>query len=313
MLSRIADSLFWLTRYVERADGNLRMIKVNYSASLETASGVPFSWKPVLRIFSDLREAQIDELAGDSQQVLHFLIDEKPNPNSVRNLITHARENARGVQDHIALEVWGCINQFYHYVNEPVISDLIDSDDPIFVINEMLKHCYVFYGTAEITMGRGEGWLYMNMGKFLERCIQTADILDVKYQSIHKENDTVQDIHYWKLVLMSVSGYELYTKNYKSGIESRYVADMLILNTNYPRSLLYCLNQLWRTLDRLRPFSSPENYKELEHLIGKVRSKVQYTDLNHIFKTGLQTYLEDIKNDLYKIGEALNTYCFAYN
>lgn len=313
MLSRIADSLFWLTRYVERADGNLRMIKVNYSASLETISGAPFTWKPILKIFSNLSEEKINLIASDSQKVLHYLLDEKENTNSVKNLITSARENARGVQDHIALEVWSCINQYYHYVNEPVISDLIDSDDPIFVVNEMLKHGYVFYGTAEITMGRGEGWLYMNLGKYLERCIQTADILDIKYQTVNKDNDSVQDLHYWKLVLMSVSGYELYTKSYKSGIESKYVADMLVLNTNYPRSILYCLHQLWRTLDRLRPFSNAENYKEIEHLIGKVRSKVQYADLNQIFKIGLHNYLKDIKNDLYQIGNALNTHCFAYN
>jgi uncharacterized alpha-E superfamily protein len=311
MLSRIADSLFWLTRYVERVDGNLRMIKVNYSASLETVSGSQFSWKPVLRIFSELREEAIHDLSGDSRKVLQYLLVEKENRNSVKCLVTHARENARGVQDHIALEVWSCINQFYHYVNEPVIGDLVDSDDPIFVVNEMLKHCYVFYGTAEITMGRGEGWLYMNLGKYLERCMQTADILDIKYKSVQKENDSIQDIHYWKLVLMSVSGYELYTKSYKSGIESRYVADMLILNTNYPRSILYCLNQLWRTIERLRPFSSPESYKTLEHLVGKARSRVQYTDLDQIFISGLHAYLESIKKDLYKIGEALNACCFA--
>src|SRR5215831_14132819 len=104
MLSRVADSLYWMSRYIERADGILRMLKINYASSQDDLQ--EFSWKPVLRIFTYLQEDESNALAFHSREVLQYMVTDKDNPNSVVNIVTHARENARSVQDHITKERW---------------------------------------------------------------------------------------------------------------------------------------------------------------------------------------------------------------
>src|SRR5690349_11009481 len=114
MLSRVADSLFWMSRYMERTDGILRMLKINYASSQDDMH--EFSWKPVLRIFSYLDEERAAAMASQSRTVLQYMITDKENRNSVLNIVTRARENARSVQDHITKELWQCLNDFYHTI-----------------------------------------------------------------------------------------------------------------------------------------------------------------------------------------------------
>src|SRR4030095_7369552 len=116
MLSRVADSLYWMSRYMERSDGILRMLKINFASSQDDMSA--FSWKPVLKIFTYLEDERADSIAKDSRTVLQFMVTDKENPNSVLNIVTKARENARSVQDHITKELWQCLNEFYHLTRD---------------------------------------------------------------------------------------------------------------------------------------------------------------------------------------------------
>src|SRR6478752_7515316 len=113
MLARIADSLFWMSRYIERADGMMRMLKINYNVSLDKNSATTFSWGSILKLFTDLNDSEIEQLEYDSKKVMHYMIEDRNNPSSLFNIIRNARENARGVQDHITQEVWECVNGFY--------------------------------------------------------------------------------------------------------------------------------------------------------------------------------------------------------
>jgi uncharacterized alpha-E superfamily protein len=239
MLSRIADSFFWMHRYVERADGILRMLKVNYASSLEK-SGNEFSWKPVLRTFTYLDESGIEAIGKDTKTVLQYMIEDKTNPNSIANLITRSRENARGVQDQISIELWECINEFYHNVRSKkfITSKTTDIFTPL---SEMLRSCFQYYGTAEITMPRDMCWTYMGLGKFLERAIQTTHILEIKFSDISYDLQNPFDIPYWRHLLRSVSGYQLYLRTYRTGMQTQNVVTMLVLNTDFPRSILYSL------------------------------------------------------------------------
>lgn len=312
MLSRIADSLFWITRYVERADGILRMLKVNYASSLDKSSDQDFSWRPVLKIFTYLDDAGIAAIEHDSRKVMHYLVDDRNNTNSVVNIITRSRENARGVQDHITLEVWECLNDFYHAVRNEKVGHAIEHDESISMLSELIRHCLAFYGTADITMARGQGWLFMNLGKFIERAIQTADILDVKFSDISYDMSANADTPYWKYLLMSVSGYELYLKTYRTGVQGHNVVDQMVLNIDYPRSILYSLIQINRNFKKLRSDHNTEDYAQIDFLVGRLKSRVQYTNIELIEKTGLHTYLDEVREELYAIGNSLNTYYFAH-
>lgn len=154
MLSRVADSLYWMARYMERTDSILRMLKINYASSQDNPQD--FSWHPVLRIFTDLDEENIARLDENSRKVLQYMIVDKVNPSSVFNMVTLARENARGVQDHITVELWKCLNEFYHVVRGDRLIYAIQHGDPITVLDTLIKECMLYFGTTDITMFRGK-------------------------------------------------------------------------------------------------------------------------------------------------------------
>lgn len=312
MLSRIADSQFWMTRYVERTDGILRMLKINFITSLDRSGETTFSWHPVLKVFALMPDEKLATFSNHADDVLRFMITDRDNHNSIRNIITRARENARGMQDHITKEVWECMNEFYHQVNSPDIEKAIENDEQILMLSNLLERCLLFYGVAEVTMPRGQGWHYMNLGKFIERSIQTIDILDVKFNDISYNLDEVSDIPYWRNLLLSLSGYELYLKSYRIGLDSQNVVDMALLNTNFPRSVLYCLIRLDRTIRDMAD-ENIEATQQLQKTIGRVRSLVEYADIQSISETGLHNFLADVKSQLYNFGTALTQSYFAYN
>ena len=297
MLSRIADSLYWVARYVERADGILRMLKVNYSTSLDQPSS-GFSWKPALKTFTSLSDEEIEAMEINSQDVLHYMIDDKTNDNSVVNIITKSRENARGIQDNLTLEVWEAINEFYHNVNNRQHQKI---DDPLFGITDLIGDCINLYGALEITMMRGEGWSYINLGKFLERSLQTADILESKFSELSSKESKPDAIPYWRHLLLSISGYEIYLRTYRTGVQTQNIIDLMMHNTSFPRSVLYCLNHVYQTVGSLREAVQPDAHKKIDYKTGKLKSKVQYADIETINKIGLPQFLLDIKRDLYSI------------
>ncbi len=311
MLSRVADSLFWMSRYIERTDGILRMLKINYASSQDNTS--EFAWKPVLKIFSFLDDAEIAKLEKNSRAVLQFMVVDKDNPNSVLNMVTKSRENARSVQDHITKEVWQCLNEFYHLVRDEKLSRLLKSEDPITVLDALIRQGTLYYGTTEITMSRGEGMCFMNIGKCLERAIQSADILQVRFNDLSLEEERMTDPSYWKYFLMSISGYELYLKNYRSGFETKNILEQIIFNINFPRSIHYSVLQVSRYFERLKNDRNLDSFEKINFMIGKLKSNIQFSNVDMILQEGLPVYLDRVHHELFAVGNALNQHYFAYS
>lgn len=311
MLSRVADSLFWMSRYMERADGILRMLKINYASSQDDIQ--EFSWKPVLRIFTFLKDEDAAALAKNTRAVLQFMVTDKDNPNSVLNIVTQARENGRSVQDHITKEMWQCLNDFYHTVRQERLIDQLQREDPITVLDTLIKEGLLYYGTTDVTMARGEGNSFINIGKLLERAIQSADILDIKFSDLNYELDKPADTTYWKYMLMSISGYELYLKTYRGGFEAKKVMEQIILNENFPRSVIYSVNHLHKYFGRLRNNSNSFSFNEIDFMIGKLESKIKFSTPDTIIYEGLHHFLTEIKNCLFEIGSTLSKNYFGHS
>lgn len=309
MLSRVADSLFWMSRYMERTDSVLRILKINHQASQDNPEET--SWRPVLRLFTQLDEEQCAAMEKNGRQVILYMVCDRDNPNSVFNMVTRSRENARGVQDNITKELWQALNEFYHRVRDPSLEVSLRSEDPVTTLDWLIRQCMVYYGVSDITMFRGEGLSFMSLGKFLERAIQTATILEVKFSDISYDMERATETTYWKHLLMSVSGYALYLKRYRSAFEARNVVDQIIFNVDFPRSILYSLNQLHYYFGRIKSERNSEASTKLDLMIGKVRSKVQYSDVEVVSKTGLHHYLSDLTADMDEIAAALSKYYFA--
>jgi uncharacterized alpha-E superfamily protein len=310
MLSRVADSLYWMSRYMERSDGILRMLKINYASSQDDLT--EFSWKPVLKIFTLLDEKEANEIEHDSRVVLQYMVTDRENPGSVYNIVTRARENARSVQDHITKELWQCLNEFFHLVRDERLVDWLNKEDPISVLDVLTRQCLLFYGTADVTMARGEGNSFMNIGKYLERAIQSSDILDVKLSNRNYNLETA-DTTYWKYLLLSISGFEIYLKTFPGGFEPRNVVELIILNNQFPRSVLYSIVRMHRHFESFKTDKNIENFNKIDFLIGRIKSKVQYSTSDAIIQYDLHKYLMEIKSSLNEIGTAFNVNYFRYS
>ena len=309
MLSRVAASFYWLSRYIERSDGMLRMLKINYASSQDTVQ--EFTWEPVVRIFAGPDDEQARKLENNSREVLKYMVTGKENSNSILNIITLARENARSVQEHIPKDLWQCLNEYYHTVKEPKHERALLRDDPISVLDVMIRQVMLYYGTVEITMERGEGRSFMNIGKYLERAIQSIDILDTKFGSVNDNPDLLTDTSYWKHLLLSLGGYELYLKTYREGFESTNILEQVVLNTDFPRSVIYSVNNIQRYFDRLKEDSNVEDYREMSFQIGRLQSNIKYSSVKSIDHEGLHLFLTQIRKELYGIGNSLNEHYFA--
>jgi uncharacterized alpha-E superfamily protein len=189
---------------------------------------------------------------------------------------------------------------------------MVEADQSIQLLDKLLKNGLLYYGTSDITMPRGEGWSFMNIGKALERALQTVDLLDSKYSALQYDLNAHAETPYWRFLLMSASGYELYVKTYREGLNGKHVAEMMILNTDFPRAILYSIIQLTRNFEKIRSDRNIDSYREIEFLIGKLRSTIRYTNVSQLSQDSFKDLLLNTRSELYQISNALNTYYFNY-
>ncbi len=311
MLSRVANSLYWMSRYMERCDGILRVLRVNYAYSQDEFD--QFSWRPVLVIFSDMLPLTIEETKYEGRKVLQYMVTDKLNKNSVFSLVSKSRENARSVQDNVTKELWQCLNDYYHGIRDAQIGVSLQNEDPISVIDDLVQKGMHYYGTCEITMARVEGYYFMNIGKYLERAIQSVDILNVTFSELNYSLEERSDPTYWKYLLLSISGYEIFLKSYRSALDSGNIIHQILWNEHFPRSIIYSVKRLRQSFETLKTDRKSESYKVISYMIGKLESDIKYSDMKDIEAQGLKEYIHQIKQDLLAIGNAFNHYYFAFN
>lgn len=309
MLSRVADSVFWMARYMERTNGMLRLLRTNYISSQDEVKD--FSWQPLLRIYSDVSPEELSAIGNHSPKVLEHLLLDKNNGASVFNNITRARENARAVQDHITKEVWQCLNDYYHLIRDQQIHFQVQYGDPVSALDSLIHHGMLYHGTVDVTMARGEGFNYLNIGKFLERSILSADMLNIKLAELNYNLHQPVEVPALRYLLYSLSGYELYLKTHRGNFQADYVLQQILYNTNFPHSVSYCLKQLFRYFERLETESLPESYQQLEFLIGRAMNNVKYSNIQTTDGEALRHFLKQTRGELLGIAAAFNQYYFG--
>ncbi len=309
MLSRVADSVFWMARYMERTNGMLRILRTNYISSQDEVKD--FSWQILLNNYSDTPAEKRIAIGNHSVKVLEHLLLEKENGVSALNSITRARENARAVQDHITKEVWQCLNDYYHLIRDKQIHFQVKQGDPVTAMDSLIHHGMLYHGTVDITMPRGEAFNYLNIGKFLERAIISADMLHIKLTELNYNLQQKVEVTALRYLLYSLSGYELYLKTYRGNFQADHVLEQVIHDEDFPHSISYCLKQLRRYFERLEDESLPESYKQLEFLIGRTMNNVKYSPIQVSDGAGLQKFLQQTRQELAGIAAAFNQYYFG--
>jgi uncharacterized alpha-E superfamily protein len=312
MLSRIADSLFWLHRYMERADGMLRLLKTSYILSFDKVQASGITWEPALQIFTTLSPDEITILKKNDTAVLQYMLTDATNLNSLRVIVTRARENARGVQDQITKEVWEQVNHLYHFINHPALAEKLSGPDAIVVIDMLINSSDQFCGITDSTMPRGQGWNYMNLGKFTERCLLTVEFTNVFFRKVNYDFSNEQDILFWRSLLLALSGYELHLKNYSNLHHNSNVAQQVLFDKNFPRSLYYTLERVRRYLSEVTESNPVEGTPPLNRIFGRLHSYVKFADLALVAEIGLEPYLKEVRKELNEFSKLLGQTYFSY-
>jgi len=312
MLSRIADSLFWLSRYMERGDGLLRSTRTHYILLLDKDVNTNISWKPILEIFTTCKEEEIELLKENSDNVLRKLLADTSNPNSLKVMFTKARENARGVQDHITKEVWEQVNHIYHSVNTLSDNHHLEGIETMPTIDTITNDCILYNGVADTTMPRGLGWCFMNLGRYIERCLLTIELTNKSFELIDYNIDDEKNILQWRPLLLSLSGYELHLKTYRSTNHNQNTLHQVLFNENFTRSVLYTLKRIDRYFQEVTKNNSSEEVTALSKHLGRLISKVRYTDFDSLNPITLQSYLVEVRRELVAFSKEFAEYFFSY-
>jgi uncharacterized alpha-E superfamily protein len=335
MLSRVADSLYWMSRYIERAEDITRILTVNFHALLDLpALDEARAWQPLIKITGD--EALFEEcFAGksrshkspyNSRNITEFLLWHPANPNAVVTCITHARENARSVREQISSEMWESLNRLYFLVQK--VNKAAVLRGPADFFTEVRDGSHIFQGITHATMTHNDAYDFIHLGKHIERGDKTTRILDVKYASLGiaggeaSDENSPQAALQLMAMLKSCSAMEAYRKEHQQ-LQTWRVAEFLLLNREFPRSVLFCLNQVRKSLDAiaagtgdattndvgLRSNPSPQTAPQRQ--LGRLVNEMEYLDIRDVLGGNMHPYLDQIQQRLNQAGNDIAATFFS--
>ncbi|MCU0558970.1 MAG: alpha-E domain-containing protein [Desulfobacterales bacterium] len=307
MLSRVADAIYWMCRYIERAENVARFIDVNLHLNLDLQEPAGRQqWAPLVTITGD--QAVFRERYGEAsaENVIRFLTFDRGYPNSILACLLSARENARMVREIISSEMWEQLNRSFLMVTAAA-----QHTEPAALSHEFFERVkmasHLFTGLTEATMSHGEPWHFAQLGRLLERADKTSRILDVKYFILLPKIEyvgTPYDNIQWAAVLKSVSALEMYRKQYRR-IHPEQVADFLLFDRSFPRAVRYCLSRAQACLCAISG-SQPDVFcNEAERRLGRLRSELDYADIQEVFRIGMHEYIDRLQTRLNEVGAAI--------
>jgi uncharacterized alpha-E superfamily protein len=310
VISRVADHCFWLSRYLERAENTARVLEVNQTLLLDFAVPLEQQWQPLL-IISGIHDMPKD---ADGEVVQHHLTWETSNLASIACSIAAARENARNIREVISGECWERLNYYYLWMQSSQARALYHSDRSAFY-SQIKRINQLITGISESTMSHGEAWDFFQLGKYLERSCQTARILDVKYHMLLPTAEHVGtpiDNAHWVAILMSCSGYEPFHKQRPGADPGVAVAEFLIFDSIFPRSVRFCLGKCRVAAYAIssRPLGRPGN--DVEHALDELVAWLNLTRIDDFVEAGLHEALTSIIDRIHAIGDTIHRTYFHH-
>ncbi|MEN9313984.1 MAG: hypothetical protein RIS35_377 [Pseudomonadota bacterium] len=309
MLSRTADHLFWMARYMERAENTARLLDVNYQNALlpQSASKSQLGWQGLLKLSELTEDFASRYRAIDAESVMEFMTIDERNLSSIRNCLRAARENARAVRGALTTEVWETTNDTW-LTFERMRTEGVCRRDPGQVFEWVKFRSHLSRGVQLGTMLQDEALHFLRIGTFLERADNTARLLDVKFHAVGDEfhgtagaRDQEYDFYHWSGILRSVSAFEVYRKVYRNVIRPEKVAELLILRADMPRSLAACINEVVLNLRRVRNGNAGETLR----LAGRLEADLRFARIEEILEGGLHAFLSRFLDRVAEIGDGI--------
>lgn len=314
MLSRVAESVYWMARYIERAEDLSRFLAVNFISRLDARSGnTEEGWRSLISVAAD--ERIFVEKYGDAnaQKVIEFLLWSEDNPNSVQTCVDNARENARGIREQISSEMWEGINRLYFLTRNASRSVVLTNPTDFF--RQVRDRAHGFQGITSATMTHGEPYQFIQLGLHLERADKTARILGVNYLPLMNNSNTSAETSLQLITLLRLcSAFEPYRRTVAGQMSSESVVEYLLLNREFPRAILFCLNACINRLGRIGedPTIGPKADSP-RRVLGRLEADLEYLDIHDVLGENMGPFLSRFLIRLNEVGEGIARTYFNTN
>jgi uncharacterized alpha-E superfamily protein len=317
MLSRVAESMFWMSRYVERAENTARYLDVSFHLRLDLSkmAGESGYWEQLIHMAGN--PEQFAKLSAEytPETVTEYLVLSRENPFSVASSVAFARENARSIIESISSEMWEQVNGLYHFLQNATVRQV--AQDPYKFYKEIKNGSHLFQGITDGTMLRTESWEFVQIGKFLERAINTAQLVDIQFAMLSDDGDGIPpgsaETLQWMGVLKSCSALEAFCKVHLGRIDPDTVLRFLVLDRAFPRSIYFSVNAAESSLWNVSGSSRHRYLNSADRMIGKMGAELTYATLEDIRETGLHQYLGDTQDRLWRVANQVHRIYFAYH
>ncbi len=313
MLSRVANSIYWMNRYIERVENYARFMSVNINLSYDVPGLFANQWDSILTSTGDYGAFHVYYDQADKDKIIDFMTFDSRNLNSMFRSLGEARENARTIRETLPKEVWEHLNSFYLDFKSFADKPNRDIDNHNDFYENIKKGCQLFFGMMDATFTRNEGYQFASVGKFLERADKTSRFLDIPYfqfdAAAEVKTPTPQELLIWSAVLKSVSALNMYRQQYKT-LRPQFIIELLIKDRDFPRAICYCIKKAEYALYRIsgsRPQDSYANQAEKE--VSKLKHEIDFTETSDILQQGIHKYLDAFQSKNNNIGlEIFKTY-----
>ena len=290
MLSRVANSLYWLSRYLERAENLARLVEVNRYDALDINQGDV--WNALLYT-TNMENAYIDSGQKDAGAFVTFSVD---NPNSIRQCIAQSRENARMVRDQISEEIWRELNRFYLFISSDRAEKLW-RNQPDELYRKIIEFCMLLSGLISATVLHDDGWHFMQIGRCLERADKTTRVLDML--AFQGEPDRAKLVS----ALKSCSAFNAFQVEFNSGITLKNTVSFLLFSKSFPRSVRFCLQQLDQHLHSVSGTKTGSFSNEAERITGSTLAQLNFSNITDVISSGYNEYFNSLQKQFNNIGQ----------
>ena len=313
MLSRVADSLYWMSRYLERAENTVRQLDVTMSLMLDPGgASAETRWR---RLIASLGKPAGMEWNGDMEAMATRLVFDSLNPASVTFCLSAARENARQVREEISSEQWQRVNRLFHQMHSPQAEAQFSAN-----VNDSLASVidgiHLFKGVSDTTMLHGQGWQFIRLGRYLERAYATATLLEVYQPDLfNQEEDDHSGYQYLELVglLRCCTSFEAYCQVYTADLSPGRILEFLLLNRDFPHAIRYTVDSVRSVIDAIQRSSGRRPPVELTAVIGRLHAMLDYTTIGEILAGDAGGFLHSIREQCLRIHELIYRHFVHYS
>lgn len=313
LLSRYAEAIYWMARYVERAENVARILDVTESFSRNSEGG--HNWRSILQLYAD-EEAFLERYdSTDARDVIAFYVLDEKNPGSILSCVRTARDNARALRPLISTEMWTNLNIFFNRVRTFQADDIAE-ERLAKLCSKVKESCQTHNGITEGTFYRDEGWYFSELGRCLERADQTTRMLDVKYltllPSVHDVGSPL-DVSQWNALLRSAAGYHAFRRIHPSGMQPDKVAEFMLFNNSFPRSVSACVYMADRRLTMLRSRYHLKGGANALDKLDELRTVLDEITIEQVIRSGLHEFIDGIQIALSEISLLTGRDFFGYD